>query len=196
MSRPIDLLTAEPFTRLSRRFLKMVAKGELTAGDLLVLLVVADRTVSWKRLWTEMSFTDLEAATGLSRKALSTIVTRLAEADLIVRKAKGRSFEYALVPAGWTGEQVLTSSTVEGVDNVAASSTSGTRHRSTQVDDRVDRSMYSLKKNSKNGRGPVDGGLKGKAVPTCALCRGEGWVVTVAADGFTEAVSRCLCTTA
>ncbi|HEX9952793.1 MAG TPA: hypothetical protein VGB53_13555 [Rubricoccaceae bacterium] len=196
MSRPIDILSAEPFTRLSRRFLKMVAKGELTPGDLLVLLVVADKTVSWKRLWQELSYTDLETATGMSRKGLTAIVTRLTDADLIVRKAKGRSFEYALVPAGWTGDQVLASSTAEDVNNPVVVVTSGNRHRLPEVDDRADRSMYFPKKTLKNGRRPVDEGMKGKAEPTCALCRGEGWVVTIAADGFTESVSRCLCTNA
>ena len=90
MTDPLKLLLREPFSRFSRRYLKMVASGDLTAGDLLVLLFVADKTVSWRRLWEELSYTDFEEGTGMTRKGVAGVVRRLMALDLLVRK-RGRT---------------------------------------------------------------------------------------------------------
>lgn len=201
MLDPVQSLLKEPFTRLSRRFLKLLAAGEVTAGELVVLLVIADRTISWQRLWTQLSYTELEEATGMTRKGLGTIVERLCEADLIVRKPVGRSFAYALVPKHVTAVQLLGAMSTGSVDNSAKralpSSTSGDSHRLPQVDDPADLS-FVFKKGIRTGSARavrrVDKGLSARASGQCGRCHGEGWIVLVADDGFTESVARCPCT--
>ena len=193
MTDPIKLLLREPFSRFSRRYLKMVAAGDLTAGDLLVLLFVADRTVSWRRLWEELSYSDFEAGTGLTRKGVAAVVRRLVTLDLLVRKRVGQSYAYALVPNAMTGSQVLALDGSDDVDNPVQLVTSGNQYQLPQVTTSADLSYISPKKESRRPLGRVDKGLKGKANPTCGRCHGEGWVVSVLSDGFTEAVSRCPC---
>ena len=202
MLDPVQSLLKEPFTRLSRRYLKLLAAGEITAGELIVLLVIADKTISWQRLWTQLSFTDLQDATGMSRKGLGTIIERLGEADLIVRKSVSRSFAYALVPKHVTAAQLLEATVAQNVDNSAErarlSSTSGNHDRLPQVDDPAVLS-FVFKKGISTGSARavrrVDKGLSAHASSLCERCHGEGWIVLVAADGFTESVARCPCTT-
>lgn len=190
MSRAIDLLLAESFTRLSRRFLKALADRTITHADFVVLVVVADKTVSWKQLWTELSNADVIEATGLSHQGVRNSVKRLVKADLLVRRPKGQSYEYALVPKGHSAAAML------AVDNPDQAPNSVEKYPPTQLRGKADPSFVFSKKQVRTGKGPVDGGRKGKADPACARCTGEGWVVTVAADGFTEAVAPCLCTEA
>ncbi|MDT0633190.1 MarR family transcriptional regulator [Rubrivirga litoralis] len=193
MTDPVKLLLREPFSRFSRRYLKMVAAGDLTPGDLLILLFVADRTVSWRRLWEELSYSDFETGTGLTRKGIAGIVKRLVALDLLVRKRVGQSYAYALVPNSMTGLQVLASDRLRSVDNSDQLVTSGNQYQLPQVTTSADLSYIDPKKELRRERPPVDKGLKGKAAHDCADCHGEGWIVATLSDGFTEAVSRCPC---
>ena len=193
MTDPLKLLLREPFSRFSRRYLKMVASGDLTAGDLLVLLFVADKTVSWRRLWEELSYTDFEEGTGMTRKGVAGVVRRLMALDLLVRKRVGQSYAYALVPNAMKGSQVLALCGPSSVDNSVQLVTSGNQHQLPQVTTSADPTYIDLKKELRTASGRVDKGLRGKASPECPKCHGEGWVIGVLVDGFTEAVARCPC---
>ena len=194
MTDPLKLLLKEPFSRFSRRYLKMVAAGDLTPGDLLVLLFVADRTVSWRRLWEELSYSDYEEGTGLTRKGVAGVVRRLVALDLLVRKRVGQSYAYALVPQGMTGAQVLTICRARGVDNPDQLVTSGNQYQLPEVTTSAGPTYIDLKKGLRTASGRVDKGLRGKASPDCPQCHGEGWVIATMADGFTSSAAPCACT--
>ena len=198
MTDPLKLLLREPFTRLSRRFLALAADGTISPAEHLLLTAIADKTVSWRRLWEKLSYSELQTATGLSRQKIRDGLDALHKADILVRKPVGRSYAYALVPPGMTADQMevlyLSKGAAAGVDNPNLSVYSVDRHRSTHETDLRSDTYIDPKKGLRRASGHVDGGLKGKASPRCSSCDGEGWIVTVLADGFTEEVSRCPCT--
>ena len=198
MMDPLKLLLREPFTRLSRRFLTLAADGTITPAEHLLLTAIADKTVSWRRLWEKLTYTELQSATGLSRQKVRDGLEALHRADILVRKPIGRSFAYALVPPGMTADQMevlyLSKEAAVSVDNSESSVYSVDRDRSTHKTDLGQATYIDLKKDLRRGSARVDKGLKGKASPLCTACSGEGWTITVLADGFTEEVARCACT--
>ena len=198
MTDPLKLLLREPFTRLSRRFLALAADGTVTPAEHLLLTAIADKTVSWRRLWEKLTYTELQAATGLSRQKVRDGLDALRRADILVRKPIGRSFAYALVPPGMTADQMevlyLSKGATASVDKSESSVYSVDRSRSTHKTDLGRATYIDLKKDLRRASGRVDEGLKGKASPLCPACGGEGWTITVLADGFTEEVDRCACT--
>lgn len=191
MSDLVKLLTKEPFTRLTRRYLQAAADGQITPAQFLVLTAVADKTVSWRRPWERLSNGDIKAMTGLSHQGVRDAVAALVEINLLVRKPVDNTFAYALVPIGMTGAEVMAR---WGVDNPARGVNSVEGGLSTELGVSADSTYISLKKDLRRACGPVDKGLMAKAEETCPECLGNGWVVTVEADGFTEAVARCPCT--
>lgn len=194
------LLTREAFSRVARRYLKLVASGEITHAEYVLLSFVADRTVSWRQLWRELSYDDLQRGTGLSRQKVADAVASLDALNLIARKRLGRGHAYALVPSGLTSEQVLT--VADDVDNhVAAPESSVYSVDRSQSTDKTGSPILSssiYKKTSKKAAGAaarrVDKGLSSRASSQCEECHGEGWIVLVEPDGFTESVARCPCT--
>lgn len=198
MTDPIKLLLREPFTRLSRRFLSLAADGTITPAEHLLVTAIADKTVSWRRLWEKLTYSELQTATGLSRQKIRDGLEALHRADILVRKPVGRSYAYALVPPGMTAAQMEALYVARGaglsVDNVESSVYSVDRDRSTHKTDLGAGTYIDLKKELRRASGHVDRGLKEKADTSCPNCEGEGWVVRVLADGFTEEVARCPCT--
>ena len=191
MTDPLRLLSKEPFTKLQRRFLKALAEKKITPGEFVVLAVVADRTVSWRRLWEELSYTDLEEASGLSRRHVGRAVQRLLSLNLLARKELGQGFAYAIVPSGWTTSQLLAACDVDNAEEVG---TSGPYHQGHHVPTSgAPSSIHEIKEGLRRPSGHVDKGLGSRAHTTCPDCGGDGWVVHVEPDGFTESVSRCVC---
>ena len=196
MSDPLKLLLKEPFTRLSRRFLALAADGTLTPAEHLLATAVADKTVSWRRLWEELTYDDLQDATGLSRQKVRDGLAALRAANVLARKPVGRSFAYALVPIGMTVAELEALAGPEfRVDKDGTSVYSGDRGQSTQETVPADPTYIVSKKDIRRPGGRVDKGLRASADTACSKCHGEGWIVLVEADGFTESVARCLCTT-
>ena len=191
MADLVKLLAKEPFTKFSRRYLRLVSRKELTPGELVLLLVVADKTVSWRRLWLQASYADLSELTGMTRKGLVAVIDRLVQTDLLVRKPFGQSYSYALVPDGMTGAQVLA---VCDVDNVELPVTSGNSCLLPEVTASADLSYIDSKKGLRKASPSVDRGMRSRARSSCSTCHGEGWVVIVAADGYSESVAPCPCT--
>ena len=200
VSDPLQPLLKEPFSRLSRRYLKLAGTRKITPADVLVLLSVADKTVSWRRLWAELSYSDIEDATGLSRRHVGRTISGLLTAGLLARKTLGDGHTYALVPEGWTAAEVIAASASMGVDkselSASAVGTSCPQYQGHHVPSSADPS-FVFKKRLKKAAGAavlVDNGLRARASSSCPTCGGEGWVVSVLADGFTEAVAPCPCT--
>ena len=113
MTDPLKHLLRDAFTRMPRRYLGLLASGVITPAEYALLSAIADRTLSWKRLWEKLSFTELQRATGLSRQKVSDAVRSLETGGLIVRKKAGRSYAYALVPEGVESAYLLDNSSVD-----------------------------------------------------------------------------------
>ena len=208
MSEPLDLLLREPFTRLSRRYLQLLASGSVSLAEFVLLLAITDKTVSWKRLWETLSYSDLQDATGLSRQKVADGLAALLDQERIVRKPLGRSFTYALVPHGMTAAQLLAHcDRASGVDISAEIVNSVDRHQSTHKTDRDADTYIRSKEPSKKGLRPVDKstssrgraamlvdvGPSDRADSTCSICAGSGWVHLEERGQL--ALAHCPCTT-
>lgn len=204
MSDPLKVLLAQPFTRLSRRYLQLLAKGSISLAEFALLVAIADKTVSWKRLWETLSYGDLQVATGLSRQKVADGLAALLNQGRIVRKPIGQSYTYALVPEGWTASQLLAHC---DVDKVRVVVNSVDRDQSTELTGSAVDTFSSNKESLKKGLRPVDKSTSSRgragvlvdvgpgehADQACKLCRGSGWVPMEDDHGAT-AVAYCPCT--
>jgi len=75
-----------------RYFFALLAGEFITLAEFAILCVIADRTLSWKRLSTPISTTDFEQATSLSRRHVLDCLEKLhKEKRLIARIGEGRA---------------------------------------------------------------------------------------------------------
>lgn len=200
MSDPLKVLLAQPFTRLSRRYLQLLAKGSISLAEFALLVAIADKTVSWKRLWETLSYGDLQETTGLSRQKVADGLAALLNQGRIVRKPIGQSYTYALVPEGWTAAQLLGHCEVDKVEVVV---NSVDRHQSSELTGSSIDTFSSNKETPKKGLRPVDKSTSSRgragvlvdvgpgehANAACKLCSGSGWVT------MDDGVAYCPCTT-
>lgn len=79
------------FAMVPRYFFALLAGEYITLAEFAILCVIADRTLSWKRLSTPISTTDFETATGLSRRhVLDCLESLHRRKRLIARIGEGR----------------------------------------------------------------------------------------------------------
>lgn len=182
MQDTLKHLKRQGFTRVLRYHLNLLQRRTITHAEYVVLAFLADKTLSWSRLWEQLSLSDFQRGCALSRQGVVDALDQLQSLQLIVRKPVGRSYAYAIVPEGLDPQLML-------VDKAKVVVNSVDQHQSTQLTDRGRSSSYVVKKKEKKGEGLVDNQLGRRAAPTCEKCRGTGWAT--APDG--SGVYRCPC---
>lgn len=73
------------------------AVSEMSEAEMKVMLVLSRRTFGFHRETAELSTTDFQKATGLSRASVTTGIQKLMELGWIGRKSAGQSFRYFII---------------------------------------------------------------------------------------------------
>jgi len=76
------------YTQTPNEFFDHMAKT-LKEGELRVLLVIMRQTFGWRKRWDQISLSQLEEKTGMSRTAVSDSLTSLIKKGIVIRHSEG-----------------------------------------------------------------------------------------------------------
>jgi phage replication O-like protein O len=91
----LSKLPAPNYTQIPNALLAMIP--EMGHAELKVVLAVARETFGWRREWKQLSFSRLEALTGLSRESVSKGIEAAIARGVMERKEEGLGFTYHLL---------------------------------------------------------------------------------------------------
>ena len=75
----------------------------LNASEASVLSVVVFKTIGWNQTWDEISLSQFEEASGLSKPNVTTKIQNLIDYGLVARRESGNSHEYRVCrPDEWS----------------------------------------------------------------------------------------------